>query len=184
MSNFKRNFLEYIKPLSWEESFGFWRENEAKRPNWIKSYKNRGFSSWDDWRKTYTKQLGCEKLQWHLYKLIDPVGHIPFFYGGPYRTWVERFYGGKKICKFSEIIKFSEIQKHEGVNSIANNFPKETVIISLVVKREIVIIEGMHRCCAIALMNKNKKEIKSNIFVALAEYSKNNLPVIGRIMKD
>ena len=184
MNCIKRNFLEYVKPLSWEETFGFWRENEASRPNWIKAYKNRGFSSWDDWRQTYTKQLGCEKLQWHLYKLISPVKHVPSFYGGPYRTWVERFYGGKKVCKFSEIIKLAEIQKNKDINSIANNFPKETVIIGLEVKEKIVIIEGMHRCCAIALMSKNKKEIKSNIVIALAECPKNDLPVIGRVVED
>ena len=184
MNYLKRNFLEYIKPLSWKETFGFWRENEASRTNWIKAYKNRGFNSWDDWRQTYAKQLGCEKLRWNLYKLVDPAEHIPSFYGGPYRTWVERFYGGKRICKFSEIIKLAEIQDHKEVNSIANNFPKETVIIGLVVKKEIVIIEGMHRCCAIALMSKNKKEIKSNVFIALAEHPKNNLPVIGRVVKD
>lgn len=184
MTNPKKNFLEYIKPLSWEETFGFWRDNEASSPNWIKVYKSRGFKSWDDWRKTYVKQLGCEKLQWHLYKLIDPAKHTPSFYGGPYRTWVERFYGGKRIRKFSEIIELTEIQDHKGINSIANNFPEETVIIGLEVKGEIVTIEGMHRCCAIALMSKNKKEIKSNIVIALAEYPKNNLPVIGRVMED
>ena len=149
-----------------------------------KVYKSRGFGSWDDWRQTYAKQLGCEKLQWHLCKLIDPAKHVPYFHGGPYRNWVKYFYGGKRICKFSEIIKFSKIQKHEGVNSIINDFPKETVIIGLVVKGEIVIIEGMHRCCAIALMNKDQKEIESNVFIALAEYPKNDLPVIGKVVKD
>ena len=90
----------------------------------------------------------------------------------------------KKIRKFSEIIEFAEIQKNKDINSIVNNFPKETVIIGLAVKGGIVIIEGMHRCCAIALMSKNQKEIESSVFIALAEHPKNNLPVIGRVMKD
>ena len=84
--------------------------------------------------------------------------------------------------QFAEGIKV--IQDHKGINSIANNFPKETIIIGLEVKGEIVIIEGMHRCCAIAMMSKNQKEIESNIFIALAEYPKNNLHVIGRVVED
>ena len=69
------------------------------------------------------------------------------------------------------------------INSLANNFPEKTVIIGLVVGKKVTIIEGMHRSCAIALLAKRKKKVKSVISIALAKYPENDLPVVGKFRK-
>ena len=183
MSQIKKPFLKYLRPLDWEEVFGFWRGNEAHRPNWIEVYKERGFDSWDAWRQKYIKPFKCDEAEWHFYKLIDPEKNIPSFYGGPFETWKKLYYKEKKTLKFSEIVKLSGIQKNEDVNSLADNFPEKTVIIGLVVGKKIVIIEGMHRSCAIALLAERKKKLKSVVLIALAKYSGDNLPVVGKFRK-
>ena len=183
MSQIKKPFLKYLRPLDWEEVFDFWRRNEAHRPNWIKVYKERGFASWDAWRQKYIKPFKCDKAEWHFYELIDPEKNILFFYGGPFETWKKLYYKKKKALKFSEIAELSEIQENEYVNSLADNFPEKTVIIGLVVGRKIVIIEGMHRSCAIALLAKRKKKLKSVVLIALAKYPGDDLPVVGKFEK-
>jgi len=183
MDQIKKPFLKYLRPLEWEEVFDFWRKNEASQANWIKVYKERGFDSWDAWREKYIKPFKCDKAEWHFYELIDPEKNIPSFYGGPFKTWKKLYYKEKKTLKFSELAKLPENQKNKDINSLANNFPEKTIIIGLAVGKKVTIIEGMHRSCAIALLAKRKKKVESVVFIALAEYHEDNLPIVGKFRK-
>ena len=187
MTKIKKSFLKYLRPLEWKEVFGFWRKNEASQPNWIKCYQERGFESWDAWREKYIKPFNCDKIEWHFYEVLNPQKSIPSFYGGPFDTWKKLYYEvvNKHACslQFSELAKLSEIQKNEHVNSLVSNFPARTIIIGLEVKNKIVIIEGMHRSCAIALFAKEKKKLKSVVLIALAKYPGDKLPVVGKFRK-
>jgi len=183
MSRVKKSFLKYQKPLSWKEVFDFWRKNEASQPNWIKVCRERGFDSWDAWREEYIKPFKCDQAEWHFYEVVNPEKNIPSFYGGPFKTWKKLYYKEKETLKFSEIAELSEIQKNKHVNSLADNFPEKTVIIGLEVGNKIVIIEGMHRSCAIALLAKKKKKVRSVVLIALAKYSGENLPLVGKFRK-
>ena len=176
----KNNFLKHLEIITWGKVFGFWRTNEASQPDWIRTYQEKGFNSWDDWRNTHAEQLKCKELEWHLYELTDSLKNVPSFYGGPFRTWIKYYYDRKETCRFSELANLEKIKSNKRVNSLVNNFPKETIIIGLALKNKIIIIEGMHRCCAIALINKNKKEFQSKIKIALAEYPEKNIPLIGK----
>ena len=187
MIKIKKPFLKYLKPLEWKEVFGFWRRNEAHCPNWIKVYRERGFDSWDAWRENYIKPFQCDKMEWHFYELINPEKNIPSFYGGPFETWKKLYYkvGNKYACslRFSELAELSKIQENKNINSLTDNFPAKTIIIGLEVGKKIVVIEGMHRSCAIALLAKRKKKVKSVISIALAKYPENDLPVVGKFRK-
>jgi len=183
MTKIKKPFLKYLRPLEWREVFDFWRKNEASQPNWIEAYRERGFDSWDAWRQEYIKPFKCDQAEWHFYELIDPEKNIPSFYGGPFKTWKKLYYKEKETLKFSEIAELSKIQENEHMNSLINNFPEKTIIIGLEVGKKIVIIEGMHRSCAIALLAKRKRKLKSVVLIALAKYSRENLPVVGKFKK-
>ncbi|MCK5466342.1 hypothetical protein KAI56_02475 [Candidatus Parcubacteria bacterium] len=183
MSRVKKPFLKYLRPLKWKEVFDFWRKNEASQANWIKAYKERGFDSWDAWREKYTKPLKCDQAEWHFYELVNPEKNISSFYGGPFKTWKKLYYKEKETLQFSELVKLPEIQKNKDINSLADNFPEKTIIIGLEVGKKIVIIEGMHRSCAIALLAKKRRKLKSIILIALAKYPENNLPAVGKFRK-
>lgn len=178
MLTLNRNEFQYVRQLLWTEVFEIWRKTEARNPNWEAHYKERGFSTWEEWRRTYVEPLKCAEREWHLYKILDPVRSVPKFHGGPIRSWMEKYYGGQKRPRFSEIVQGSKIQQHGYVLQLRDNFPKETALTGLVTKERIVIIEGMHRCCAMALAVMEGRNIESEVCIALAKFE-GRLPMLG-----
>lgn len=183
MLNVDAKEFEYIKSVTWKEVFDMWRDNEAHQQKWIEEYRERGFDSWEEWRKTYTEPLGCEQGEWSLYRIVHPMETIPTLQGGPFRTWIEQYYNGEQGLTFSKVMEQSELQNHEKINQLAKNFPEETSLIGLVTSGSIVIIEGMHRCCALTLVANRGEKIESDVSIALAEFRGEKLPTLGQVRK-
>lgn len=178
-----KNYFTLLKQINWEEVFDIWRQDEASLPNWIKHYQERGFSSWEEWRKTYTEPFKCAESKWNFYQLNQATKIVPDFYGGPFKSWVKHFYQGKDALTFSELINLLDLFQHPGIKRLASNFPKSTVLIGLIVNSKIIIIEGMHRCCAISLKAKKGEELKGDIKIALGKSLLEELPVVGQVSK-
>ena len=176
--------LKLIKFLTWQDVFEIWRKYEASRTSWIDHYKGRGFSTWEEWRMSYVKSLGLEKLKWQLYELQNPESAILGFRGGPYRSWIKLCYENKNNPYFSEIIKHPNVIAHKGIKAIFDNFPSETTLIGVVLDSEIVIIEGMHRACALAMAGFKNISLNTKITIALAEYARAVIPVVGMQAKE
>lgn len=172
-------FLRPIKSLSWADVFSLWREGESHLPRWVEHYRKSGFASWDDWRSNTLKDLGHQGLAWTLFELLDPVLHVPDFIGGPFRPWIARYYDGAKSRTFREIVKSPALRANPIVREMVTDFPKETYIVGLQTGPEIVVIEGMHRCCALALAAETNATIDTKVFMALAPYS-SEVPEMGR----
>jgi len=102
MNNPDAKKFEYVKPLTWQEVFAIWRENEAGNPNWEAHYKERGFNSWEEWRSAYAEPLKCAGREWELYKILDPMQSMPKFHGGPFRGWKEKYYGEDNFPTFAQ----------------------------------------------------------------------------------
>ncbi len=172
--------LSEIKSLAWKEVFSIWKESEAKLPRWVEHYRKRGFSSWDDWRKDTIKNLGAENLGWKLYRVNKPTETIPLFYAGPFRSWIKNYYRGKEIMSFSELGKNPQIEKSETVNQMINDFPKTATLIGLRTQKEIVIVDGLHRSCALAVANEKKVPITTDVFIVLADFLDRPIPIMGQ----
>lgn len=172
--------IKFIQKLTWQEVYKFWAECEENRDNWVRYYQKRGFPSWKEWRDTYIKPFGCEKLEWGLYEITDPMVTVPEFCGGPFRTWIEKFYDGKQTLRFLQLADLKDIQTHQGIQEIKQNFPWDKKIIGMLVGNEIFVIEGTHRCCAIALMQRENFKTKNKLYIALAKFLGEKLPVVGR----
>lgn len=181
MLNLDSKKFKLIRPLAWADVFDIWRKNEAADPKWVEHYRGRGFNSWEEWRKTYTNPLGLAEKEWSLYEILDPMNTILDFRGGPFSTWIERYYEGEELPSFQKIVNHSGIQENERIKHLAEDFPEETSLIGLHTNKGIIILEGMHRCCAVALAADRGRTVKSKIFIALAEFSQNSLPILGRV---
>ena len=176
----KKINLEFIQKLTWDEVFDIWRKNEAyEGSHWHSHYQSRGFKTWEDWRMSYVKPFGLEDLNWQLFSINDPLKAAPLFHGGPFRSWVEKFYQGQEFPSFADLAQNPLVQSHQGIQSFIKNFPKQTTLTGIILKGKIIIFEGMHRCAALALAAKNGIKIDSEIKIALAEYNKDLIPVIG-----
>lgn len=182
---FNSQNIKLIRKLKWEEVFTFWYKSEGKRENWIELAKKRGFASWAEWRlNSYAIPLGCRDADWGLYTVSNPTQTISKFFGGPFRTWVEKFYNGKEKMLFAELALLPEIKSQNAVAEMAKNFPQDKVITCLAVGNEIFTIEGMHRSCALALKNQRGEELKNNLQFAIGISSLKKLPVVGNIDKN
>ena len=169
--------------MSWEEVFEFWYDNEGSSENWKNVAKKRGFPSWAEWRKqNYARPLGLKTASWGYYEIDKPAEVIADFFGGPFRTWIENYYDNEKTKRISELIKVPEIREHQGIQAMKDNFPKNNIIICLRHKGEFYVIEGMHRACALALMNEEKDYSIKKMHFAIGESKIETLPIVGHNM--
>ncbi|MFH1226127.1 MAG: hypothetical protein V1684_02510 [bacterium] len=173
--------IKLVRPLKWEEVFSFWYQNEGDKENWINLAKERGFASWADWRLTgYAIPFECAKAGWGLYEISNPLQVVPQFYGGPFRGWTENYYGGAKEKTFKELAVLPEIINHSFIQRAKNDFPVDKIITCLEVGGKVYTVEGMHRCCTLAIMAQENNNFNKILLFAIGESPLKELPLIGR----
>lgn len=172
--------LEPLRPLTWTEVFGFWRENEAGNPDWQKHAIERGFASWEEWRATYVAPFHLTERTWRLYRVMDPLSAVPTFHGGPFRAWVEQFYGDAGTTPTFSVIAQRVAEKKNGrVEALLKDFPERTVVTGIETEQGIVIVEGTHRCAAIARAAAERRPIEMELLLALGSALPGPLPIVG-----
>jgi hypothetical protein len=170
--------LEFIRPIGWSEVFGKWRKLEAWQEPWKKHWEERGYASWDEWRKHYSAPLEPEKLEWFLFEIKKPTKELPFFCGVPSKSWIEKAYNGEKTKQLKDILDLPIISENPKVLDIKKKFPKKTMLTGIVFQDKIVLIEGMHRACALASWDASIP-FDNEVTLALAKWGKDEIPAIG-----
>lgn len=171
-----------IRHCSWEEVFLEWYKNEGNRENWNALAKERGYASWADWRVNgYARRFECANADWGFYEISDPASVVSNWYGGPFRSWIERHYGGEKTRTFAELAAKEGIVAHDGIRSIMAQYPKETVISALeLADGRIFVVEGMHRSCALVLMEREGLTVPDKLIFAIGKSALRELPPVGK----
>jgi len=174
--------IKLIRQCEWEEVFLLWFENEGKTSHWAELAKERGFASWAEWRlKGYARRFECEKAAWGFYEVSNPSEVVLSWFGGPFRTWIERHYDGEKTKSFSELASRSDISNHATVRAMTENYPKDSVISALELSDgRIFVIEGMHRTCSLAVMAKENKSFADKLIFAIGRSQLSELPAVGQ----
>ena len=167
-----------IGELSWTEVLSRWREGEASLPRWIEHYMNRGFGSWDEWRANTVHDLHGDKLAWELFEAQDP-SVVADFFAGPFRAWQKKYYAGPRMLRFKDLVQDPALRKEAIVREMMERFPQEVFLVTLRTPEGIVVIEGMHRACALAIMDAEGRLPKTRITVALASFP-GELPDMGQ----
>lgn len=146
--------LKLIRDCQWEEVFLFWYKNEGENPHWIQLAKEKGYNSWADWRlNDHANKFECAKAQWGLYEIADAPAVVSDWFGGPFNTWIEKYYDGEKIKSFAQLAQRPDILNLNKIKSLIGSYPAESIITALELSDgHIMVIEGMHRCCALAAM--------------------------------
>jgi len=101
------------------------------------------------------------------------------FHGGPFRVWINKYYGDKKTPQFKELVQNTEFKNDPKKQEIIQKFPKESILIGLINKGDITIIDGMHRCCALAIAHEKGIHIDTNLYIILAEFNE-EIPIMGQ----
>lgn len=184
MSDQHLHGLEHIRPLSWQETFGFWRDSEGSSLHWLRLARDRGFDSWAEWRLAYAPPFRLPERAWNLYRVADPLREVPRFRGGPFKGWIERTYGDAGAMPQFRVIaeRLTDIQRGY-VRKLMADFPNETTVIGVRTDDGIVIIEGTHRCCAIAKAASEGAAIETDLHIALGSCLPGGLPIVGKFRK-
>lgn len=174
--------IKLIRECSWEEVFLAWYKNEGEDPSWINLAKERGFASWAEWRlQGYAHRFHCPEAKWGFYEIEKPAEVVSGWFGGPFRTWIEKYYNGAKTKLFAELADHEELKNHKGVLAIMNNYPKDSVIVALEINDgRIFVIEGSHRSCALAMMAKENKAVPEKLIFAIGKVDLDELPPVGQ----
>ncbi len=178
--NLNTHYFKRLRPLNWEEVFLFWYDNEGRRNNWIDLAIRRGFPSWAAWRlEGYARPFRRREVKWRLYQIRHPLEIVPTFYGGPFKTWIKLHYQDRSTCTFAQLASLPAIENNSTVIQMAKEFPLDKDLTALFVSGKIMIIEGMHRVCALALKAKRGEPFDQIITMAIGESALSELPIVG-----
>ncbi len=169
--------LKYIHDIEWRDIFAVWRAYEAYQKMWEEHWRERGFASWDEWRKNYIAPLKPKKLKWQVFRIEKTFLDAPKIYGVPSRGWVKNIYNGKKTIPLAEVVELVGGEKNEKIKAVKDNFPYQTMLTGVINQDRIVLVEGMHRATALAMMKEG--ELIGDVVIALAEYN-GELPLLGK----
>lgn len=177
--------VSLIRPCKWEEVFLEWYKNEGENPDWNALARERGFSSWADWRLNgYAARFLCREAEWGLYEIVDPSLVVSEWYGGPFRTWIERYYNGKQTTQFKKLAQHEELRKVQKIRSIIEEYPVTSVVSALeLANGDIYVIEGMHRVVALTLMAIEGKPFQGKLVFAIGKSDLSQLPSVGEISR-
>jgi len=181
-SNMNDSRIKLIRACEWEEVFIEWYKNEGSNPDWLTLAKERGHESWTDWRiNGYARRFACAEARWAFYEISEPEKVVAGWFGGPFRTWIEKYYDGEKTKMFKELSDRSDIAEHNGIRSRLKNYPAASVITALELPDgRVFVIEGMHRACALALMAKEGKPAPEKLVFAIGKSELLELPPVGK----
>lgn len=175
--------LNFLRSATWPELFDYWRQGEESDPDWIKSYTSRGFTSWAEWRQNYVTALHLDQRQWRIHTILNPLVTVPTFRGGPFHSWIKKHYHGVDRPTFAELVTHTSVQQKPDLEDLIKNFPATTMLIGLQQGTDIIIIDGMHRACALALAAARQQPITANVTIALADASNETMPTVGSFSK-
>lgn len=164
--------LQRLRAVPWSDLWRDWEKREGVRREWIAHARSRGFRTWREWRAASYDRLQPAARRWTLYRVDDPARLVPTWFGGPFRGW--RKYSGGSMVTFRTIAKRSAVRRNGKVLALERRFPTATQVIGLLWRGRIVIIEGMHRCTAIALAAARHKTLAGRLTIALT-------PLAGRL---
>lgn len=184
--------MKPLTPTTWPKIFKSWKQREAKNPAWIHcATKIKGWPNWESWRQHSASQIKANQRKWQIHEFTDPFNEIPAMLVGPYSGWQSKL-PQKNVSSFQELLEipeqYQQLNKNDLVTSLIDCLPFTTEFIGILREdlNKIVCLEGHHRATAIALAQKQGKNIdfsKVKITIALANLPKNQIHLLDEMLK-
>lgn len=169
----------FIKTTTWNEVFAEWREREAAW-GWEAVWRERGYASWDEWRRTYTELLGLERRAWEIVKIDDPATIVPGMWAVAYSGWKRYYPSGSSRARLSDIADHPDLPQNGKIIGLLKEFPSPTTIIVLRCGDDFALFEGLHRAATIALAAREGRKIAGDVFVAQTTFDEHEHPLFEK----
>lgn len=147
--------------ITWADVLRDWEAAEAQR--WESVFRERGYNSWWEWRKSYVEQLGLEDREWIEESIDNPHDVIPTLVIGGYRGWKPYRPAGLDVATFADVARPVEsggrsildepridVRTNETVMSLVGNMNDSTLLV-LQSGDLRVLLDGTHRAAATAV---------------------------------
>ena len=99
-----------------------------------------------------------------------------------FHSWAKWFYPvlTEQPPRLKDLLMHPGVHNHYFIRVIAKTFPVSTTVMAIRAPNgDIVVAEGMHRCCAVALLAYDKTPLNTQLTVALADWPFGDLPRLG-----
>lgn len=176
----------FKEETDWKEVFRAWYEREGTRAEWQQVAKEKGWSSWDEWRATWAGYFGAQNRKWFRFVIQDPMKTVPLFRVGPTKSWQKNFPDAERNRHtFAELVDRVSYENHGKVRSIFEHFPQPTEFIGILLPdHTIVLIEGHHRAVALAMAAKRGRKMSFTRVptIALTFFGKNEKNILDDML--
>ncbi len=182
--------------VDWAAVFAIMRATEKHQVHWKLHYTEKKYPSWEAWREATIGAILNLNPSWKLCSVPDPLDEVPTWYGGLFKAWEMSYYRGQPTRTFSELTRFRigkveemefpqerAISEHPYVQQLIQSFPSPTTVVALrQADGRIIVVEGMHRCAAIAVAARDSKIrplFETELFVAIGDIGDQPIPLLG-----
>lgn len=162
--------LRFAGETTWEEVWQRWAADESNDQGWQQVARDKGWDTWEEWRLAWVANFQAATRKWLLYTIEQPLDTVSNLLIGPAQGWQNRFPEDQRnIYTFADLVERDCFSQHQKIQSILDNFPERTQLIGLVKPNgEIVCIEGHHRAMALAIAQKQNREMVFRAFPTIA----------------
>lgn len=180
--------------MEWNNVLTDWRE--AEEAHWTDFAKERGYENWWEWRKSYATDLGLEHRTWTEEVIEDPHAYVKQLDIGGYRGWKKYRPANVDTARFEQVatppsdgeISFDDqervdVRTNDRVQNFVNNL-HDTTILVLKSGEFKVLLDGHHRCAAIAVEALDGSKSDFNLTVRTCQFDESKLELLKTFAKD
>jgi hypothetical protein len=146
--------MNKLRDSNWAEVYGEWRKSEDSE-SWKEFYEKKGFRSWEDWRWSRIKMFGLESRKWELFAPENAVEEVRSMFCDLATRWRD-FCPVVEKSDFLSLSKRDELKMHPKILGLRENFPEDSWLMGFKNNDRGIILDGHHRACALAGMEKDK----------------------------
>jgi hypothetical protein len=175
--------------MNWEHVLADWRKSEEEA--WRPFYAERGFRSWLEWRESYIRDLKLARRTWEETVVSDPHLIVPTYAIGGYRAWYKYRPSQQAIATFEDVAVVpvpgeksyvdgsprEDVATNLKVSALLGNL-QDTTILALRCGERVAVVDGTHRCAAIALENTVALSSKIRLTVRTATLPPSELGIL------
>lgn len=180
--------------ISWSTVLDGWREGEEAQ--WEPLYTQRGYDSWWEWRESYMKELHLADRTWTQEVIEDPHAYVKQLHIGGYRGWHQYRPEGIEAATFEEVVTpptDNEMnyagearvnpRTNEKIMSLVGQL-KDTTILVLKSGDFQVLLDGHHRCAAIAIESTDGPRSNFQLTIQTCHFEPNEEELLRNFGKD
>jgi len=162
------DLFDFVGARSWLQVLGIWAQQELPNDHWRAAYEARGMT-WFEWRRSTIDHFGLEQRRWQLLRVRRVHHVIPMLRGGDHPDWERLYYDGKRCPTFGWLADSSDVEGNPGVQRLLVDFPRRTTVMAVVRGGDVIVVDGMHRCSALAFASRNGGTVETELYLAVGE---------------